>query len=208
MGSTVLSREVLVLNKGWQAIGIVSLERAIIMLFSEYKDGTPKAKIIDPAHDFQQYTWEDWSRVKPKDNEDFIRTANSTFKIPEVILLSNYDRLPQQKSNFSRRTLFRRDNFQCQYCLKKPGNNELTLDHIVPRSRGGRTTWENVVCACVDCNAFKANRTPTEAGMQLRTTPKKPVLSICPRNAKKCNSWKHFISTVYWEVELENDNLD
>lgn len=205
--SVLAQREVLVLNKGWTAVGIVSLERAIVMLFSTYKDGTPKAKIIDPQ-DFQQYQWSDWSAMKPKDGEEKLATARADFRIPEVILLSRYEKLPQQKANFSRRTLFRRDNFQCQYCGCKPGSGELTLDHIQPKSRGGKTTWENIVCACVNCNARKADRTPDEAGMKLRTTPRKPTLPICRRHAQKCASWKHFLSEVYWEVELENENAE
>jgi 5-methylcytosine-specific restriction endonuclease McrA len=93
----------------------------------------------------------------------------------------------------------------CQYCGTRPGSEELTLDHIMPRSRGGKTTWENVVCACVSCNSKKADRTPAEAGMKLRTKPVKPTLSICRRQAIKCESWKHFISEVYWATTLDND---
>jgi 5-methylcytosine-specific restriction endonuclease McrA len=166
--SVLAQREVLVLNKGWTAVGIVSLERAIVMLFSAYKDGTPKAKIIDPQ-DFQQFTWADWSVMKPKDGEERLAATSQDFRIPEVILLTRYEKMPQQKANFSRRTLFRRDNFQCQYCGGKPGSSELTLDHIQPKSRGGKTTWENIVCACVTCNARKADRTPDEAGMKSRS---------------------------------------
>lgn len=205
--SVLAQREVLVLNKGWTAVRIVSLERAITMLFGTYKDGTPKAKIIDPQN-FQQLTWADWSKIKPEDGEEKLTTAKADFRIPEVILLSRYEKPPHQKAKFSRRTLFRRDNFQCQYCGCKPGSDELTLEHIYPKSRGGKTTWENIVCACVNCNAKKADRTPEEANMKLRTTPRKPTLPICRRLAQKCESWKHFLSEAYWEVELENDNLD
>jgi 5-methylcytosine-specific restriction endonuclease McrA len=204
--TNTMSREVLVLNKGWTAVGFVSLERAIVMLFSAYKDGTPKARIIDPTRDFQQFTWADWSKIKPREGENVIRTARDSFAIPEIIFLTRYDKLPMLKANFSRRTLFRRDSNQCQYCGTRPGSEELTLDHIVPRSRGGKTTWENVVCACVGCNSKKADRTPAEAGMKLRTKPVKPTLSVCRRQAMKCESWKNFISEIYWECELENDN--
>lgn len=203
--SVLAQQEVLVLNKGWTAIGIVTLERAVTMLFSTYKDGTPKAKIIDP-HDFQQFTWKDWSELKLKEGEPGIKTAKQDFRIPTVILLSRYEKLPQQKANFSRRALMRRDNFTCQYCNKKPGTTELTLDHVQPKSRGGKTTWDNIVCACVDCNAKKANRTPEEAKMKLLSVPKKPNLPICRHHVQKCESWKHFISEAYWSVELENEN--
>jgi 5-methylcytosine-specific restriction endonuclease McrA len=202
--SVLAQREVLVLNKGWTAVGIVPLERAITMLFSTYKDGTPKAKIIDPQ-DFQQFTWADWSAMKLKEGEEALKGAKQDFRIPEVIVLTRYEKFPQQKANFSRRTLFRRDNNQCQYCGCKPGSNELTLDHVLPRSRGGKTTWENIVCACVDCNSHKADRTPEEANMKLLTIPKKPHLPICRQHAQKCASWSSFLSEMYWSVPLSND---
>jgi 5-methylcytosine-specific restriction endonuclease McrA len=204
--NVLANREVLVLNKGWVAVGIVTLERAITMLFSSYKDGTPKAKIIDP-HDFQQFSWEDWSEFKLKEGETGIRTASQDFRIPEIIVLSKYEKMPRQRANFNRKTLFNRDQHQCQYCGSRPGNEELSLDHVLPKSRGGKTTWNNIVCACVTCNAKKADRTPEEAKMKLRSVPQKPTMTISRRsNGVRCKSWEAFVSSMYWSIELENNN--
>lgn len=199
------NKKVLVLNRGWSPIGVVSLERALIMLFSVYKDGEPKAKIIDPTSDFQTFTWEDWSRLRPKNGEDSIRSTNVIFRVPEVILLSKYDKLPQHKIHFSRRTLYRRDTNQCQYCGCTPGTEELTIDHVMPRSRGGKTTWENCVLACVKCNSKKADRTPEECGMKLRKSPKKPASPLFKGDIK-IKSWQSFLGEAYWNCTLDNDN--
>jgi 5-methylcytosine-specific restriction endonuclease McrA len=201
------NRKVLVLNKGWNAIGVVTLERALVMLFSTYKDGAPKARIIDPTKDFQTFTWEDWSRLRPKNGEDTIKGTNVVFRVPEVILLSKYDKLPQHKIHFSRRTIYKRDANTCQYCGCQPGTEELTIDHVLPRSRGGKTTWENCVLACVACNSKKADRTPEECGMKLRKQPKKPVIPLFKGDIR-IKSWEAFLGEAYWLTELQNDNSD
>lgn len=153
-----MAQPVLVLNKSWNPIGTISLQEAIVKLFSEYEDGTPKAKIIEPSS-YQMVTWDDWSKLKPEATDEVIRAANISFRIPEVILLTKFEKLPQPRVHFSRRTLYKRDYYQCQYCLKRPGTEELTIDHVMPRSRGGLTSWTNCVLACVECNSRKANRT-------------------------------------------------
>jgi len=201
------NRKVLVLNRGWNAIGVVTLERALVMLFSEYKDGTPKARIIDPTKDFQTFTWEDWSRLRPKNGEDTIKGTNLVFRVPEVILLSKYDKLPQHKIHFSRRTIYKRDANTCQYCGCMPGTEELTIDHVLPRSRGGKTTWENCVLACVGCNSKKADRTPEEAYMKLRKQPKKPMIPLFKGDIR-IKSWEAFLGEAYWNVTLANDEED
>jgi 5-methylcytosine-specific restriction endonuclease McrA len=162
MTTTLANRPVLVLNKSWQTVGVQSLERAITLLFKEHEDGPhagePKARIIDPAMDFQTFSWEDWTRIAPKDGEDVIRGVGDDFRIPEVILLTQYDRMPTQRLQFSRREIHKRDKYTCQYCGDKVGS-EGTIDHVLPSSMGGQTTWENCVLACFQCNSQKANRT-------------------------------------------------
>lgn len=211
--STVNSKKVLVLNKLWTAIDTCSLADAIVLLFGEFKykleDGSiatePKAKIVDPYTNFNTYTWEDWSKLKPKKNEETIRTYREEFRIPEVILLSRYDRVPVAKMHFNRRSLFKRDDYKCQYCGCSPGSGELTIDHIVPKSRNGKTTWTNCVLSCVKCNSKKANRTPEEANMKLLKVPKKPKFNISCLEKTIPQSWEHFLSEVYWNTELDND---
>jgi 5-methylcytosine-specific restriction endonuclease McrA len=169
--SALKNQKVLVLNKGWNAIGVVTLERAIVMAFSTYNEKMangewlPKAKIIDPTRSFQEFTWKQWSKLKPSGSENIIRGSNVVFRVPEVILLTKYDKLPQHKIHFSRRTIYKRDANTCQYCGCQPGTEELTIDHIMPRSAGGKTTWDNCVLACVVCNSKKADIIPDRTTM-------------------------------------------
>lgn len=208
MSATLTQNRVLVLNKNWTAVGTVSLQRAVTMLFSEYEDGTPKAKIIEPES-YQQMSWADWSKLKAGADDEVIRTANLSVRIPEVILLSKYEKLPRPKLHFSRRTLYKRDNYTCQYCYKRFASEELTIDHVTPRAQGGITSWENCVLACVSCNAKKANRTPKQCGMKLLNKPVKPKMNVFKCDmVKPIKSWEQFLGVAYWSVELENDMKD
>jgi 5-methylcytosine-specific restriction endonuclease McrA len=202
--SVLTQRKVLVLNRGWHPIAVVSLERAMALVCGEYKSGEPKARIMDPTEDFKLFTWQDWAKLMPRENEQAIRSARQAFRIPEIILLSRYNKLPQQRIHFSRRTVYRRDNNQCQYCGKKPGTAELTIDHVIPRSQGGLTTWENCCLACVVCNKRKADRTPEQAGMKLLRKPFKPKFTLF-KGDYKCKSWESILGIAYWEVELDHD---
>ena len=199
-------RKCLVLNKNWNPIGAITLQRAITLLFGEYDDGTPKARIIEPGS-YQSFEWEDWSKLRPAATDEVIASANMVFRIPEIIVLSRYERLPKPKVHFSRRTLYKRDGMTCQYCGSKPGSEELTIDHVLPRSKGGATTWENCALACSTCNRRKADRTPKEAGMKLLKEPKKPDVNLFRyETMKPVKSWEAFLGAAYWNVELENDN--
>ena len=121
MSADVANRKVLVLNKGWSPIAVVSLERAMCLIVGTVPGKTlpngkpmPKATIIDASQDFAQFTWEDWSVLKAAEGEDVVRSARNSFRIPEIIVLSVYNKLPQQRVHFSRRTIYRRDGNQCQ----------------------------------------------------------------------------------------------
>ncbi len=198
---SVLTRPVLVLNKGWTPINTVSVESAIRKLASTYKNGEPKAKVVLPES-YTQFTWDDWSKLKPADGEDFIRTTSVFIKIPEVIFLTRYDRLPKPKVTFSRKAIFLRDDGICQYCSKKIPT-EWTLDHIVPRSLGGITEWKNCCLCCVNCNRKKANRTLKQSGMTLLKEPTKPKATLFKGNIlKPLDSWKSFITEIYWNIPL------
>ena len=214
-------KKVLVLNKKWTAIGVVTLQRAIIMLFSTHAaTGGPKAEIVD--ENCNPWTWEEWSLLKPGDGEENIKSVTGVFRIPEIIKLNGYDRIPAQKVHFSRRTLYKRDGYKCQYCgYRCPQNKrgdedelaELSIDHIVPRSQGGETTWENCVIACVECNTIKANKFPEEVrhkkyphGMP-RPHPKRPRYNWF-RGDIHYNSWRQWIDVNYWHQELINDNKE
>jgi 5-methylcytosine-specific restriction endonuclease McrA len=224
----MISSRVLVLNKNWEAIGIIPLQRTISLLYSEYEDGQPKANIITPPPQgsYELWNWSDWSKLRPKQGENGIIAANKIFKIPEVILLTRYEKVPNKTLNFNRRSIWKRDQYRCQYCGTKPNQDECTLDHIVPRSRGGETSWTNCVLACYKCNSQKADREPQEAykpkdkekakswrgnsPMKLLKKPIKPEPSLfkCEYKIKVLETWKHWVDKLYWEIPLENDMME
>ena len=166
-------KQILVLNRNWQAVSIVGVKRAFALLFRDH------ARIINPDSGehalFDIYEWIDYSvRNPPKDDRDALRTVRTVLRIPEVMILSNYDKLPMKEVRLSHKSIFDRDEHTCQYCGKKFRESELSIDHVIPRERGGRNTWENLVTACLQCNARKANRLPHEAGMHLLHKPRRP----------------------------------
>lgn len=195
--TATLDRPALVLNKNWQPVGVMPVHKAFTKVWNE------AAKIIDPDT-FQTYTWEDWASLSPKEGEVAIRTKTTEIRIPEVIVLTNYDKLPTNAVTFSRRNVYKRDRYTCQYCGKQPGTEELTIDHVLPRSKGGTSTWENCVLACLECNSRKADRTPEAAKMPLRHVPRRPSWKpLYASHATRIQSWAKFISEAYWNVELD-----
>jgi 5-methylcytosine-specific restriction endonuclease McrA len=123
-------------------------------------------------------------------------------------LLFLYDRMPKKEVKFTRHNIFERDKNTCQYCGKVFDRSELNLDHVVPRDRGGPTSWENIVCSCIACNTRKSNRTPFEAGMNLVRKPKRPKWRPFVQvnfTLHRHDSWRHFVDLAYWNVELGED---
>jgi len=196
MVSSVLQRPALVLNRNWQPVNVATVARALILVWNE------TARVVDPAS-YQLYSWSDWSKLRPRDGEDFIQAVRLRLRVPEVVALAKYDRVPAATVTFSRRNIFKRDHYTCQYCGDQPGSEELTIDHVVPRSQGGESRWENCVLACLACNKRKADRTPAQAGMHLRRQPVRPIwrlMYLAPD--VRIRSWSKFVSEVYWNVEL------
>jgi 5-methylcytosine-specific restriction endonuclease McrA len=197
----LLQRPTLVLNRRWTPIRTAPVQEAIGLVAK----GT--AMIIEPesfeAHDL--ISWNDVSRIRAKVGEGLIRSPRLALVPPEVILLKTYEGEGGRAVVFSRKNLFKRDRYTCQYCGIQPGPEELTVDHVVPRSRGGTSTWENCVLACVECNKRKADRTPAQAGLKMRKTPRKPswkaLVQVPARDRRE--SWDKFLSRAYWEIELE-----
>jgi 5-methylcytosine-specific restriction endonuclease McrA len=197
MVAKVLDNPTLVLNRNWQPVNVATVSRALVLLWNE------SAHVVDPA-DYRLYTWADWSELRPRDGEQFIQAVRLRLRVPEVIVLSAYDRLPSAAVSFSRRNVFKRDHWACQYCGEQPGSEELTIDHVLPRSQGGTSTWENCVLACIACNKRKADRTPKQAGMRLRKEPVRPAWKpIYARDSVRIESWSKFVSETYWNVPLE-----
>jgi len=197
MVATVLERPTLVLNRNWQPVNVATVARSLVMLWNE------SARVVDPQ-DYQTYSWSDWAKLAPPDGEPFIRTIRTRLRVPEVVTLTDYDRLPEAAVAFSRRNIFKRDHYTCQYCGVQPGAEELTIDHILPRSQGGTSTWDNCVLACVTCNSRKADRTSAQAGMKLRMPPVRPTWKpLYAAHSVRIASWSKFVSEAYWNVELE-----
>jgi 5-methylcytosine-specific restriction endonuclease McrA len=152
------------------------------------------ARAIDPD-EYRVYSWAEWARLEPVPGSPGIRTAKSRLRVPEVIALAHYDRLPSSAVTFSRRNVAKRDHHTCQYCGAQPGWEQVTVDHVVPRSQGGATSWTNCVAACLACNARKADRTPEQAGMHLRRRPARPKWRpLYATRGARSESWSRFLA--------------
>lgn len=184
----VLDQPTLVLNRNWQPVGVASVARSLVMLWNEV------ARVVEPD-EFRLYSWDEWTSQAPPPDGPCLRTARLRLRIPEVVCLARYDRLPGQAVTFSRRNVAKRDHHTCQYCGTQPGWEAITIDHVVPRSQGGMSNWTNCVAACVPCNARKADRTPEQAGMRLRKHPArpdwKPLYAI---RSDRVESWSRFLT--------------
>ena len=206
--SSALDASVLVLNKMFMAIHIISVRRAICLLC---KDLAEVVSLEDGT--FATYNFASWSELSEfraqnfrQEEDDWVRTPTSEILSPRVIRLLSYDKMPKQTVKFNRRNIFARDHNQCQYCGKRFPTTELSLDHVIPRSQGGGTTRDNIVCSCVDCNVRKGGRTPKQAHMGLIKKPEKPKRSptlSMKLTSKKYQSWKTFLDNAYWSVELK-----
>lgn len=205
--SSTLNSNVLVLNRDYLALRVISVKRAICLLFKELAE---VVHIEDGQ--YLSYDFTDWcelSQLKREfepDSHDWLRTVRFDIAVPRIVRLTIYDRLPKQEVKFNRRNIYARDGNRCQYCGKKSATTELSLDHVVPRSQGGKSTWDNIVCACLKCNIKKGGRTPTQASMKLITLPKRPrrnpIISL-KLNEGRYASWKAFLDHAYWSVELK-----
>lgn len=216
MNTLVLKRPTLVLNRNWVPISTVSVQDALKMLFGAWVDDhgktQPKARVLDPT-DWQTYTWDSWSQLRPRDDEPLvIRSARSAFRVPEIIIATRYKYIPKNQLNFNRRNLLKRDMSTCQYCGRKLEGDEWSVDHVTPRAQGGKSNWDNCVISCLRCNQKKRNRTPEEANMKLLRKPVKPGLEILANNPVKIKSWEIFfgratvedvINEAYWSVPLQ-----
>jgi 5-methylcytosine-specific restriction endonuclease McrA len=202
-----LDCNVLVLNKHYMAIRIVGAKRAFSLLFRELAEVVSLEQGKYSAYDFQSWCEvSEFKRTFEPDGHDWVSTVNFHIAVPRIIRLLFYDRLPRNNVKFNRRNIFARDRNSCQYCGKRYRTSELSLDHVIPKSMGGRSVWENVVCSCTKCNVKKGGRIPKEAGMTLIRKPvrpkRNPVIHI-HLGHQKYRSWKQFLDNAYWSVELK-----
>jgi 5-methylcytosine-specific restriction endonuclease McrA len=178
----VESSRTLLLTQGYEPIQIISWQRAITLLALD------KVEVVE-EYDAQ------------------IRAPSIIVRVPAVVRLRKTFRRHAKPVKFSRVNIYARDGHRCQYCAMKCTTDELTYDHVVPRSKGGRTSWENIVSACYACNRRKANRTPAEAGMKLLATPARPswMPSVQIRVSARSvpDAWRDY---VYWTAEIDHDD--
>jgi 5-methylcytosine-specific restriction endonuclease McrA len=192
----MLDRSVLVLNKSWVPIAITTVKRGFSLVFQAH------ASIIHPET-YEMHSFESWleGNAMPADahvpeGEAWLRTTALLIRIPEVLALGRYNGVPRRELAYNRRNVYRRDNFQCQYCGARPGLKHLSIDHVVPVSKGGDTNWENCVVSCVRCNTRKGNRTPEQANMPLLTEPQRPTWNDGVAAGERApESWGRFIRT-------------
>lgn len=198
--SSALGCSVLVLNRFYMAIRIVNVRRAMTLLFR----GCAEVITIEEGS-YSNYDFDNWCEVsqllslEKQPDEDYIRAVNFEIQVPRIVRLTRYDKMPQSTVRFNRKNLFARDDHRCQYCGQHWPTNQLSLDHVMPRSLGGTTTWENIVCSCLKCNSRKGGRTPEQANMKLLTKPAKPrsspAMSI-PLDDPRYASWKTFVQNA------------
>lgn len=193
----VLKERTLVLNRSWAAIGTTSVRAALCLLYRS------AARAVDPS-EWTLHDFDSWANLLVDEAEPCVRTVEFRLKVPEILLLNLYDSVPRRRVTFSRKNIYRRDRFACQYCGAHPALDQLTVDHVVPRSLGGRTSWINCVVSCVRCNRRKSNRTLAEAGVRLLRVPKEPTWTPCltiPSKQRK-RSWEPFVPEPMQSQEI------
>jgi 5-methylcytosine-specific restriction endonuclease McrA len=196
MGKGILNDSVLVTNKHYVAVNVAAARDIFGRLFNN--DCTVVYGEFENA-DFNQ-----WKAMSADyTGSDVVHTVRYKLRVPSVIRLLRFERLPHREVRFTRDSLFDRDKNCCQYCGKRFRTRDLNIDHVQPKSRGGKTEWENLVCSCEPCNTKKADRTPAEAGMHLIRQPKKPMwrpfISANFDDVAK-DDWKRYLELAGWEL--------
>ncbi len=185
----VLSRPVLVLNRVFQPIQLTTAKRAFVLLYGG------AANALDESG--EEYDFDLWRSLPVREADDSVPVVGGALRVPRVLHLNRYDRTPRVSVRLTRRNLMFRDGHQCQYCGKTPPLRELNIDHVLPRSRGGADSWENLVTACRVCNLRKGWKTPDEANMRLHRKPFRPKWSTTAQillgTATKYSEWDPFL---------------
>ena len=204
MSFDLLNYRCLVLDSQWQVMSTVSVKEAIGKVY------TGLASVLGrnyALYDFESwvYDWQDLRKVADME-AGFLLADHFKVYVPEVIVLHKKGDRRSASVKFSRRNVFLRDKNTCQYCYKSFSNKELNLDHVLPKSRGGKSSWTNIVLSCIRCNQKKADRTPKEAKMKLLTEPVKPHWTVLSARHKAMPSfWKNFVDAAYWNTEIDED---
>lgn len=195
--------DVLVLNRNYYAIQIVDWKKAVSLLYQGLADALDEQYV---SHGFE--SWAELSEAMKESPNGFVRSPKFKIAVPDIIRLNKFDRLPKREVKFSRRNIYQHYKYKCCYCGHKFDSKDLNLDHVIPRSRGGKTDWTNIVTSCLECNARKRDRTPEEANMHLLVKPSRPSWKGAqsfiefPPNMQIRKAWQKVIDACYWDSEL------
>lgn len=201
-----LNAQVLLLNRFYMAMQVITARQSFILLYRDV------AEVIDTEDgSFYNYSFSNWqalSQLRHEDEQehglgdvprtDWIRSPRQLIEVPRIVRLTEFNQVPKSTLRFNRSNLYARDNQQCQYCGKHIPLSKMSLDHVIPRSQGGGTSWENIVCSCVRCNTSKGGRTPKQAHMKLLNKPHKPEgFAALPINQAndKFDAWAPFLNS-------------
>lgn len=195
--------EVLVLNRHFIPVNFTTWRRAIVLLYLD------RANVVD--EEYRLYNFNEWFELSQEINDHpagFVYTPRFKIAIPEIIVLKFYDKIQFEQPKLTRKNIYEHYGYKCCYCGQKFDSTQLNIDHIIPRSRGGKTEWGNIVTSCISCNLKKGNRTPQEAKMKLVIPPHKPsrrtkLSLVLNTNFKLHSSWQKFVDNLYWNTEVE-----
>ncbi len=199
----MLATQVLVLNRSYIPINVITVRRAFVLLYQ----GMVRA--VD--REFETFDFKSWSELSIATHHETVGLINRLIRVPRVVLLTTYDRVPRRHVRFSRHNIYVRDGNTCQFCGRHHPRSELNLDHVIPRSQGGKTVWENVVTSCIPCNRKKGGVAPHEVGMKLLRPPARPRWTpFMDFSLKEIRyvEWKPFFNIVdfsYWNLELKEE---
>ncbi|HAM73708.1 MAG TPA: HNH endonuclease [Verrucomicrobiales bacterium] len=192
--SDVLNKAtVLVLNRNWQAINI----RTPADTFCQMASGTATALEINGEEDIRPVDWEEWLGLPIRPQDNAVLTIRGPIRVPTVVVAVNYSRVPTRRPTLNARSIRERDGNRCQYTGRLLRADEGSIDHVMPRSRGGKDTWDNCVWAAKEINNHKGSRTPNEAGLRLLRNPKPPPelpVTAFIRNYHGIADWRFFVA--------------
>jgi 5-methylcytosine-specific restriction endonuclease McrA len=192
MNDVLHKATVLVLNRNWQAIDVKTPAQAFCMM----ANGNATALDIVAAGEMRPVRWTEWLGLIVREEDHAVRTVRGLVRVPTVLVLARYNKVPKRRPKLSAKGIWERDGGKCQYTGRKLAPHEGNIDHVLPRSRGGQTTWENCVLADKKVNSLKGNRLPEELGLQLKKMPQVPrelPVTYFIRNAHNVADWEHFL---------------
>lgn len=180
-----MNYSILILNKNYIPTFVTTFKKAIILLFKN------KAKILD-VNSYDTYDWHDWIKQDICGYKK-IRTPYREINIPEIIILKDYDKIQKKRLILNKRNIYKRDQGRCQYCYKFLSFKDSTIDHIRPRSKNGKCSWDNCVISCVKCNFKKGDNLLDECGMKLISEPKTPSYDRINFTFLECSAPKSWL---------------